>query len=459
MPLQLHYKELKFALLNSRIKIGRAPLNEIAIPADQQLSSQHCTITNGILLDTRSTNGTTVNGKKVTHGAEVELHHNDIIVAGETEFNIIDSDIDNTSNDHEKIIEESKQTNSADNDDNNNLVHIVDDVIESDSVVLTNSSSPSDDTLDINSIMDQQQRSPHIEFNDNTNDNSDGDTYTYKPNSLVTCGGGSNSVNVNELQYKINELISANQHLEQRLAHQQRRQNLASNKLKMQRFESQIESLQYQLLYGDSIKDQEIQLLQKKLDALNHTRSKIDTDNIDTSRYDDLTQSQLIELMSELQVELIQTNQKHTQALRQLHLLSQQLRDTQTELEATKLNNNNTKTSNQAIEYDNQSSSEYNKTMKFDSKTTELLRTSSCNAHHIPSIHPNNHIAADIYATQTQHTPLNNFAPESATSTNPIKSINLSSHSSPDNRWLNQSVLIASSVSVVCGMMIATVFK
>lgn len=83
MPLQLTYNTLKFTLPNSRIKIGRAPQNEIAIPADQQLSSQHCIITDGVLVDARSTNGTTINGVKVPYGKEMVLKHGDVVVAGE----------------------------------------------------------------------------------------------------------------------------------------------------------------------------------------------------------------------------------------------------------------------------------------------------------------------------------------------------------------------------------------
>jgi len=212
--------------------------------------------------------------------------------------------------------------------------------------------------------------------------------------------------------------------------------------VKMQRFESQIESLQYQLLYGDSIKDKEIQVLQRKLDALNGGRQSTVNVHNDTTAFDDLSHEQMLEVLVELQGELGSVYSKHQQTLRQLHLLSQQLRDTQNELSAAKQQESAVQPAAQLdSNNDNHSSSEYNKTLKFDAQTTELLRLNSNN-----------------YTTNAPELPT--ATPDSVTDSKTAPTDRSSMHMpGAVHQWLNQTVLIASSVSVLFGMTLATIFK
>jgi hypothetical protein len=83
--LRLFYpaKNLEFNLSNARIRIGRAAGLELSIPQDPSISSNHCIITNGVLIDPQSTNGTNINDKPINRQTPYPLKPGDKITMGD----------------------------------------------------------------------------------------------------------------------------------------------------------------------------------------------------------------------------------------------------------------------------------------------------------------------------------------------------------------------------------------
>ena len=69
--------------------IGRYPHCEIVIN-DTSVSKQHCQIINGWLQDLESTNGTKLNGQLIPHDRKIQIKHNDVILLGDAEFQVVE---------------------------------------------------------------------------------------------------------------------------------------------------------------------------------------------------------------------------------------------------------------------------------------------------------------------------------------------------------------------------------
>jgi len=72
---------------------------------------------------------------------------------------------------------------------------------------------------------------------------------------------------INELEKQLWKSQQTNAQLRTKLSSQNRRQNLQANKLKVQKYEGTIKSLEHQLYYGDSEKDKELNKLTLKFEA------------------------------------------------------------------------------------------------------------------------------------------------------------------------------------------------
>lgn len=79
--LVLQWANKNFALNNARLKIGRTAINDVRCD-DPLVSSQHCSITNGIFVDTKSTNGSSINDVKAVYKQKYTLKPGDKLVIG-----------------------------------------------------------------------------------------------------------------------------------------------------------------------------------------------------------------------------------------------------------------------------------------------------------------------------------------------------------------------------------------
>ena len=90
MPLKLMLTGLEFALDGARLRVGRADHLDVSIHGDPLISSNHCIIDSGVLVDAASTNGTSINGAKIKHEQKIPLKHGDVITLGETALYVVE---------------------------------------------------------------------------------------------------------------------------------------------------------------------------------------------------------------------------------------------------------------------------------------------------------------------------------------------------------------------------------
>jgi hypothetical protein len=81
LALEIKSLNYKIALKNTRLTIGRLPTSDVTID-DPMASGKHCTLTNGVLLDTGSTNGTWLNGERLRYGVKTPMKLGDRIQLG-----------------------------------------------------------------------------------------------------------------------------------------------------------------------------------------------------------------------------------------------------------------------------------------------------------------------------------------------------------------------------------------
>lgn len=75
---------LEFSTAAKRLRVGRAEGLDISRPNDSLISNRHCVITDGVLFDKGSTNGTYLNGNLVPHETNTELKIGDTLAVGNT---------------------------------------------------------------------------------------------------------------------------------------------------------------------------------------------------------------------------------------------------------------------------------------------------------------------------------------------------------------------------------------
>jgi len=78
----------EWALSGKHISIGRQNDNDIKLTDDPEASRKHCVISDGVLRDLNSFNGTFVNEKKLDPSERVKLRNGDKVRVGATVFNI-----------------------------------------------------------------------------------------------------------------------------------------------------------------------------------------------------------------------------------------------------------------------------------------------------------------------------------------------------------------------------------
>ncbi len=76
----------QWTLTGAHVAIGRHLVNDIKLPDDPEVSRKHCVISNGVLRDLESFNGTYVNEKKIDPSDRVKLKGGDKIKVGTSVF-------------------------------------------------------------------------------------------------------------------------------------------------------------------------------------------------------------------------------------------------------------------------------------------------------------------------------------------------------------------------------------
>lgn len=89
---------LEYSTAKRRLRVGRAQGLDISRPNDSLISNRHCIITDGVLLDKGSTNGTFLNGELVPIETETALKPGDTLAVGNTVIQVQEAD-ESTPND------------------------------------------------------------------------------------------------------------------------------------------------------------------------------------------------------------------------------------------------------------------------------------------------------------------------------------------------------------------------
>lgn len=258
------YNNLLYSLDGTRLRVGRSQQSDVIIKGDFMVSSSHFLIHNGELLDERSTNGTYLNGVLAEKNKRYPLKVGDQILIGNTKISIVDDDYvvgpvaSSAGNAAPSTVAENPMLAAS---------------FEAKTVELPSMSQSKDDEDDDVIIHDGLDNVSYT-FDDD-DDVVEDDPKLVGPSLLPVVNMPAQTAEelaqlsleqqVQELRTRLQNSEANRQYYERQMNHYKRKINVQQHKAKFQKFEAKVSNLEFQLLYGDSQKDKEMDDLKKQM--------------------------------------------------------------------------------------------------------------------------------------------------------------------------------------------------